>query len=701
MPTSPLSGTSKTAGSPRILFVDVLRLLALAQMVNGHTLHALLREDVRHGELYDGYLWFRGLVSVAFMLVAGLAFQITTLARFEEHKQSPAAQRRRVMRAFEIIAIGFLLRMPLLAVLRFDTDGIRRGLLGLARIDVLPCIGVSLLLLEALTRICKRPSQVVAACLLLSVLAALLSPWGATLPATGGVALLTGWLGPQGGSAFPLLPFSGYVFVGVVLGAIALPEGGRTSSVRAAARLLLAAAALGLMGWLAARAPWSLARVPGLNVLGPSFFVQKLAVVTMALSLLAFALARVRDLPSALRILTAETLAIYVFHLFVLYGFPFALHTRLGTNLPLTAALSVSAGMLAASCAVGLAWHALKTLQPTRRFVPSSRLTVLAACALLATACLAARAEARPRGSAVRSIALTVADLAEAQRFFVSALGFTAVGAATRLTGAEFAGLTGIESAEAQSQRLVLGQEQIELLAFSSPLGRPAPVDSHSDDLWFQHLALVASDIDRAQKRVKQWRALPISSGVQTIPRDNPAAGGIRAFYFHGPAQHPLELIWFPLGKGMPRWQSKAAPLLGIDHTAIAVADSERSRAFYEDLLGLHVAGHSLNFGREQVALSGVPEARVAITGLRGTEGPGVEFLEYLAPHRGRSAPSDGRANDLWHWETTIAVPDLDQTVARLKSAKTRFVSDGVHTLNGTRAVVVLDPDMHAVRLVN
>jgi hypothetical protein len=370
-------GTSK-----RIVFVDVLRLIALAQMVNGHTLHALLREDVRHGVAYDRYLWFRGLVSVAFMLVAGLAFQITTLARFEEHKHSALAQRRRVLRAVEIIAIGFLLRLPLLAALQLDAQGVRRGLLGLARIDVLPCIGVSLLVLEALTWFCKRPRQVVVACAWLSLLAALLSPWGATLPATGTLAFVTGWLGPQGGSAFPLLPFSGYVFAGVVLGAIALPEGGRTSSLRAAVRLLLMAAALGLTGWLARYLPWSFERVPGVNVVGPSFFVQKLAVVTLALSFLACALSRIRELPATLRILTAETLAIYVFHLFVLYGFPFALHTRLGTSLPLVAALSSSGCMLAASSAVGLLWHALKNLPPTRRFMPSSRITVLAACAL-------------------------------------------------------------------------------------------------------------------------------------------------------------------------------------------------------------------------------------------------------------------------------------------------------------------------------
>ena len=88
---------------PRLHFVDVLRLLALLQMVNGHTLHALLTASVRQGAFYEGYLYFRGLVSVAFMLASGLAFYVTVLLR-EQTRSEPAERRRRVARALEIIA---------------------------------------------------------------------------------------------------------------------------------------------------------------------------------------------------------------------------------------------------------------------------------------------------------------------------------------------------------------------------------------------------------------------------------------------------------------------------------------------------------------------------------------------------------------------------------------------------------------------
>jgi YHS domain-containing protein len=377
----------------RVHFIDVLRLIALAQMVNGHTLHALLREDVRQGSGYHSYLWFRGLVSVAFLLVAGLAFHVTTVARFAEHKRDPQAMRRRVLRALQIIAIGLFLRLPLTPLLELNARGFAAGLLDLSHVDVLPCIGVSLLMLEGLVALSRRPWQVVSACFGLAVLCALAAPWGASLPAAGPIAFVTGWLGPQGGSAFPLLPFSGYVFAGVVLGALALPAHARGANP--ALRLMAAWLGLFSVASLAQHSAWSLTRAVAANVHSPTFFTQKLAAVTLAVAVLAYALRNVRALPEALRILTGETLAIYVFHLIVLYGFPIFLQRRLGgAHLPLSAALSVSACMLVASTALGLGWHRLKRWTPARRFIPSPRVTVLASCAVAACALLLVASQA-------------------------------------------------------------------------------------------------------------------------------------------------------------------------------------------------------------------------------------------------------------------------------------------------------------------
>jgi catechol 2,3-dioxygenase-like lactoylglutathione lyase family enzyme len=62
---------------------------------------------------------------------------------------------------------------------------------------------------------------------------------------------------------------------------------------------------------------------------------------------------------------------------------------------------------------------------------------------------------------------------------------------------------------------------------------------------------------------------------------------------------------------------------LGIDHTAIVVWDTEASVKFYRDLLGLHVAGESENYGTEQEHLNNVFGAHLRITALLQRRRPG------------------------------------------------------------------------------
>jgi catechol 2,3-dioxygenase-like lactoylglutathione lyase family enzyme len=280
--------------------------------------------------------------------------------------------------------------------------------------------------------------------------------------------------------------------------------------------------------------------------------------------------------------------------------------------------------------------------------------------------------------------------------------------------GPSFEALVGLPSARARSRQLRLGREVVVLSEYQTPKGRAIPDDSSSNDGWFQHLALVVSDMDVAFARVSRSfssdaRApfAPISPAPQTLPLTNPAAGGIRASYFKDFDGHALELIWYPVGKGRPTWHGERTGLfLGIDHTAIATTDSDSSLWIYRDALGLRVAGTSLNFGREQSLLSGVPGARVRITGLSSATGaaPGVEFLQYLAPGAGRVLPNDTLASDLWHWEISLEVTDVAAAANAITAHGGRRISRQVAELPTTgnalrRELLVLDRDGHALRL--
>jgi len=177
--------------------------------------------------------------------------------------------------------------------------------------------------------------------------------------------------------------------------------------------------------------------------------------------------------------------------------------------------------------------------------------------------------------------------------------------------------LTGVFGARVRVVTLELGQEQIQLTQFIAPPGgRPISPDSRSNDLWFQHLAIVVSDMDTAYATLREHNVQHVSTAPQTLPDYITAAAGIRAFYCRDPDGHNLELIWFPEGKGSPRWQSKNRLFLGIDHTAIGIAHTEHSLRFYRDILGLTIAGESENYGMEQEHLNTVFGAHLQITGL-------------------------------------------------------------------------------------
>jgi catechol 2,3-dioxygenase-like lactoylglutathione lyase family enzyme len=299
---------------------------------------------------------------------------------------------------------------------------------------------------------------------------------------------------------------------------------------------------------------------------------------------------------------------------------------------------------------------------------------------------------------------VTVSDAARALAFYRDVLGFTAVGEA-EVASEAVERLEGVFGARLHVQHLTLGAEKVALLHFLAPAGRGLPEGLRSNDGGFQHLAIVVSDMDTAYQRLRAHGVRHVSSGPQTLPAWNRNAGGIKAFYFADPDGHTLELIWFPPGKGDPRWQRPGAPLFqGLDHTAIGVRDTEASLRLYRDALGLKVAGESENWGTEQAHLNAVFGARLRITALRAASGPGIELLEYLAPRDGRPAPVDLKANDLLHWQTALQVEDTAAALKRALAADARRVSSEVVPFTavpfeGQEGALVRDPDGHALLL--
>ncbi len=324
------------------------------------------------------------------------------------------------------------------------------------------------------------------------------------------------------------------------------------------------------------------------------------------------------------------------------------------------------------------------------------------AAALLVLTITAAAAD-RPLISAVSAVGMTVADMDRSVEFYSRVLHFKKV-SDQEITGDAIERVKGVFGVRVRVVRMKLGDEILELSEYLAPRGQPIPVDSRSNDRWFQHVAIIVRDMDKAYAWLRQNKVQHASSGPQRLPDWNKNAGGIEAFYFRDPDGHNLEILRFPAGKGDPKWHRPGNDLfMGIDHTAIVVGDTDSSLAFYRDVLGMRVVGESENYGTEQEHLNNVHGARLRITALRAASGPGIELLEYLAPRDGRSFSGDARANDLVHWETQLRANDLPAVWQALRKQRSEFISGSIeHVGSESRQTqfLVRDPDGHALALV-
>jgi catechol 2,3-dioxygenase-like lactoylglutathione lyase family enzyme len=261
---------------------------------------------------------------------------------------------------------------------------------------------------------------------------------------------------------------------------------------------------------------------------------------------------------------------------------------------------------------------------------------------------------------ALLRVSLTVRDLAAMQRFYCAALGFTPVGS-PRMADPVLAQLLG--AARIWLVELRRGRQILELAAFDPP-GDDYPQPRASNDLLFQHAALVCDDIAAAYARLCRFAHAPISRhGPQELP------GGIAAYKFRDPEGHPLELIQFPT----PNPDSAG----GIDHSAISVSDTERSIAFYTQMLGFSVGSRQVNSGPGQDAMDDLDSVCADVVGLSPLQAtPHVELLGYRAP-KGRAGAARRQAD----------------------VAATRLVLRVDALADGAGVALIHDPDGHALLL--
>jgi uncharacterized membrane protein len=375
-------------------WIDQLRGWAVILMIEVHVVNVWLQQG-----LLPGWLNFvNGLVAPSFLMCAGYSLALSTF-RSDDRLRPFARSAKRL--AF-ILLCAYALHAPGFTLAAWTVLGTPRQFRELFQIDVLQCIVFSLLILQGLARIIRRPLIYAAAALVLALGAALAAPalWrpgvadGWWLPVRG---LINGNTDQGVASLFPLFPWFAFVALGSVLGAVyrhfrvMSHEGqARWSESRWLVALAMLGGVLCLWGslqtqdWLGVGAFRANAAGPPYNTTLPSV-AERLGIVCMAGALLGW-VEMIRGSwrgPNWVQAAGRESLLLYMLHLNLIFGVLLMDSIQLRTGWHAhslgrqdTCALTVM--LIAVNLAAALAWQNIRKNGELARKINHAALVVMA-----------------------------------------------------------------------------------------------------------------------------------------------------------------------------------------------------------------------------------------------------------------------------------------------------------------------------------
>jgi uncharacterized membrane protein len=306
----------------RVIFIDLMRAIAVLQMVQGHTISVFLSQDSRNAELplYAIWYFFRGMTAPIFMFTAGTVFTYLFKSVHKSFSENYRVKKG-VRRAFLLILLGYLLRYPTWKIVDFSDVTTDKWQTFFA-VDVLQLIGLSLLILLLILFIIEKLKLNYTITFVVSAtLIFLLSPfietinWNALLPAP-----LAAYFYSGSGSLFPLFPFAGYVIAGGVLGSYLAQNPMVFKTSRFSLILAIFGSAFTLIALLSAL----ILKTLNIQIIDPqaepNTILFRMGFVLLLTAVVSYISIRVNKIPQLIILAGRNTLLIYVVHLVILYG---------------------------------------------------------------------------------------------------------------------------------------------------------------------------------------------------------------------------------------------------------------------------------------------------------------------------------------------------------------------------------------------
>ena len=196
--------------SKRLYFIDAVRAFAILMMLQGHFISTTLAPAYRDttNTAYRVWLYFRGNTAPLFFTISGLIFTYLLVKAHDRGNDNPRIKKG-IKRGFELIAIGYLLRIPFVSWFKGYFNSY------VLVIDVLQSIGISLILLVLLYVLAQKNKFILSALfLIIGCVIFVTEPLYRDLNLEHTPKFFANWVSKQNGSIFPMLPWFGFMAFG-------------------------------------------------------------------------------------------------------------------------------------------------------------------------------------------------------------------------------------------------------------------------------------------------------------------------------------------------------------------------------------------------------------------------------------------------------------------------------------------------------
>ena len=195
----------------RLYFLDAIRAWAILMMLQGHFIDGLLENTFRNDSnlLFSTWKYFRGITAPVFFTVSGFIFTFLLIKSPQTGWDNPRVKKG-IRRGIELLVIGYLLRMNLFGLLKGEVYD------SFYLVDVLHCIGVSLLAIVGVYLLTVKKAKWIFPSLLIAITMVLFLFEPLYKPSTFEFLpqFIANYFSKANGSVFTIIPWLGYATCG-------------------------------------------------------------------------------------------------------------------------------------------------------------------------------------------------------------------------------------------------------------------------------------------------------------------------------------------------------------------------------------------------------------------------------------------------------------------------------------------------------